>query len=89
MYCAVITYCLAALVYNKLKVDLSIYEILQILSISLLGITPIKEILTMCDYNNVKELQNKRLLISGFLRPPMRYDNEKIFFNEFYGISLI
>lgn len=66
MYCAVIAYCLVALVGNKLKVDRSIYEILQILSISLLDKTPIKEILTKCDYNNVKELENKQLIISGF-----------------------
>ena len=66
MYCAVIAYCLVALVGNKLKVDRTIYEILQILSISLLDKTPIKEILTKCDYNNVKELQNKQLIISGF-----------------------
>ena len=66
MYCAVIAYCLVALVGNKLKVDRSIYEILQILSISLLDKTPIKEILTKCEYNNVKELENKQLIISGF-----------------------
>lgn len=66
MYCAVIAYCLVALVGYKLKVDRSIYEILQILSISLLDKTPIKEILTKCDYNNVKELENKQLIISGF-----------------------
>jgi hypothetical protein len=66
VYCAVIAYCLVALVGNKLKVDRSIYEILQILSISLLDKTPIKEILTKCDYNNVKELQNKQLIISRF-----------------------
>jgi len=66
IYCAVIAYCLVALVGNKLKVDRSIYEILQILSISLLDKTPIKEILTKCDYNNVKELKNKQLIISGF-----------------------
>jgi hypothetical protein len=66
MYCAVISYCLVALIGNKLKVDRSIYEILQILSISLLDKTPIKEILTKCEYNNVKELENKQLIISGF-----------------------
>jgi hypothetical protein len=66
IYCAVISYCLVALIGNKLKVDRSIYEILQILSISLLDKTPIKEILTKCEYNNVKELQNKQLIISGF-----------------------
>jgi Domain of unknown function (DUF4372)/Transposase DDE domain len=66
IYCAVIAYCLVAIIGNKLKVDRSIYEILQILSISLLDKAPIKEILTKCDYNNVKELQNKQLIISGF-----------------------
>jgi len=66
MYCAVIAYCLVALVGNKLKVNRSIYEILQILSISSLDKAPIKEILTRCDYNNVKELNNNQLIISGF-----------------------
>ena len=66
MYCVVISYCLVALIGNKLKVDRRIYEILQILSISLLDKTPIKEVLTKCDYNNVKELENKQLIISGF-----------------------
>jgi hypothetical protein len=66
MYCAVIAYCLVAIIGNKLKVDRSIYEILQILSISLLDKTPIKEILTKCDYNNFKEQVNKQLIISGF-----------------------
>ena len=66
VYCAVIAYCLVAIIGNKLKVDRSIYEILQILSISLLDKAPIKEILTKCDYNNVKELKNKQLIISGF-----------------------
>jgi hypothetical protein len=66
MYCAVIAYCLVALVGYKLKVNRTIYEILQILSISLLDKAPIKEILTRCDYNNVKELKNNQLIISGF-----------------------
>lgn len=66
MYCAIIAYCLVAIVGNKLKVDRRIYEILQILSISLLDKTPIKEILTKCDYKDVKELNNNQLIISGF-----------------------
>jgi hypothetical protein len=66
MYCGVIAYCLVALVGNKLKVDRTIYEILQILSFSLLDKSPIKEILTKCDYNNFKEHENKQLIISGF-----------------------
>lgn len=66
MYYAVIAYCFVGLVGCKLKVDRTIYEILQILSISLLDKTPIKEILTKCDYNNFKEQENKQLIISGF-----------------------
>lgn len=66
IYCAIIAYCLVAIIGNKLKVDRSIYEILQILSISLLDKTPIREILTKCDYNNVKEPKVKQLKISGF-----------------------
>ena len=66
IYSAIIAYCLVALIGNKLKVDRSIYEILQILSISLLDKSPVKEILTKCDYKNIKELKNKQLIISGF-----------------------
>lgn len=66
IYCAIIAYCLVAIVGNKLKADRSIYEILQILSISLLDKTPIREILTRCDYKDVKELNNNQLIISGF-----------------------
>ena len=66
MYCAIIAYCLVAIIGNRLKVDRSIYEILQILSISLLDKTPVREVLTKYDYKNVKELNNKQLIISGF-----------------------
>lgn len=66
IYCAIIAYCLVAIVGNKLKVDRPIYEILQILSISLLDKSTVREILTKCDYKDVKELNNKQLKISGF-----------------------
>jgi hypothetical protein len=66
MYCAIIAYCLVAIIGNKLKVGRSIYEILQILSISLLDKTPVREVLTKCDYKNVKEHEFKQLTISGF-----------------------
>jgi len=66
IYCAIIAYCLVAITGNKLKVDRSIYEILQILSFSLLDKTPVREILTKCDYKNVKEQNNNQLKISGF-----------------------
>lgn len=66
IYCAIIAYCLVAIIGNRLKVDRSIYEILQILSISLLDKTPVREVLTKYDYKNVKELKNKQLIISEF-----------------------
>jgi hypothetical protein len=64
VYSAIIAYCLVALVRNKLKVDRSTYEILQILSISLLDKTPLNELLTNQDYKDVKELYGKQLKIS-------------------------
>lgn len=66
IYCAIIAYCLVAIIGSTLKVDRRIYEILQILSISLLDKTPVREILTKCNYKNVKEQYNNQLIISGF-----------------------
>lgn len=66
IYCAIIAYCLVAIIGNTLKAGCPIYEILQILSISLLDKTPVREILTRCDYKDVKEQFNKQLKISGF-----------------------
>jgi len=64
IYSAIIVYCLVAIISNKLKVERSIYEILQILSISLLDKTPIKELLTNRDYKDVKELNYIQLKIN-------------------------
>jgi hypothetical protein len=64
VYSAIIAYCLVALVRNKLKVDRSTYEILQILSISLLDKAPLNELLTNQSYQDVKELCNKQLKIN-------------------------
>ena len=66
IYCAIIAYCLVAIIGNALKVGRPIYEILQILSISLLDKSSVREILTKCDYKDVKELFNNQLKISGF-----------------------
>lgn len=66
IYSAIIAYCLVAIISNKLKVDHSIYEILQILSISLLDKTPLKELLTNHDYKDVKELNYIQLRINNF-----------------------
>ncbi|HEM49294.1 MAG TPA: IS4 family transposase [Caldithrix sp.] len=64
VYSAIIAYCLVALVRNKLKIERSTYEILQILSISLLDKTPLNELLTNQNYQDVKELYNKQLKIN-------------------------
>ena len=64
IYSAIIVYCLVAIVASKLKVDRSPYEILQILSISLFDKTPLKELLTNQDYQDVKELNCIQLKIN-------------------------
>lgn len=66
LYCAITTYCLVAIISKELKIDRSTYEILQILGISLLDKTPVKELLTNNDYKNVKELNYKQLSLSLF-----------------------
>jgi len=66
VYSAIIAYCLVALVRNKLKVDRSIYEILQVMSISLLDKTPLNELLTNQNYKDVKELYSKQLKINWY-----------------------
>jgi hypothetical protein len=64
IYSAIIVYCLVAIVNYKLKVDRSPYEILQILSISLFDKTPLKELLTNQDYQDIKELNCIQLKIN-------------------------
>lgn len=66
LYCAIIAYCLVAIVGKELKIEKTTYEILQILGISLLDKTPVKELLTNNDYKNVKELDYKQLSLSLF-----------------------
>jgi len=64
IYTAIITYCLVAIVGYELKIDRSTYEILQVLGISLLDKTPVKELFTNIDYKDVKELNYNQLSIS-------------------------
>ncbi len=66
IYTAIITYCLVAIVSYDLKINRSTYEILQILGISLLDKTPVKELFTNIDYNDVKELNYKQLSLNLF-----------------------
>ena len=64
IYSAIIVYCLVSIVDYKLKIDRSSYEILQILNISLFDKTPIKELLTNQDYQDVKDLDYIQLKIN-------------------------
>jgi hypothetical protein len=64
IYTAIITYCLVAIAGNDLKIDRSTYEILQVLGISLLDKTPVKQLFTNIDYKDVNELNYNQLLFS-------------------------
>ena len=66
VYIAIITYTLVAIVKSRLKLKLSNYEILQILSVSLLDKTPLNELLTNQVYQNVKEQNYIQLKINLF-----------------------
>jgi hypothetical protein len=62
--CAIIAYCLVAIVADALHSKRTPYEILQILGRSLLDKTPVNELLTKPDYKNVKEPNCNLLLFN-------------------------
>jgi len=66
IYCAISAYCLVSIVADKLKLERSTYEILQVLGISLLDKTPINELFMNIDNSNVKELNYNQLSLSLF-----------------------
>ena len=66
IYSAIIAYCLVDIVGINLKIERSTYEILQVLGISLLDKTPVKELLTKMNYNDVKEPFDKQLSLNLF-----------------------
>ena len=63
VYIAIITYTLVSIIKSKLKLERTTYEILQILSFSLIDKTPINELLTKLYYQNVKEPNSNQLSI--------------------------
>jgi transposase len=63
---AIIAYCLVSIIAKDLKINRSIYEILQILSASLLDKTPVNELLMKSDYNNVNEHITNQLVFNLF-----------------------
>ena len=66
LYSAIIAYCLVAIVAQDLKTGRSTYEMLQVISISLLDKTPVNELLKKIDYKDVKELNCNQLSLSLF-----------------------
>ena len=65
-YTAIIPYCLVAIVRSKLQIERSPCEILQVLGISLLDKTPVKELFTNSNYNNVKDRFDNQPSLSLF-----------------------
>lgn len=66
VYSAIIAYCLVAIVGTQLKIERPTYEILQVLGISLLDKTPVKELLTNMNYKDVKEPFDNQLSLNLF-----------------------
>ena len=55
IYCAIITYCLVVIVKHNMKLERSVYEILQIVGISLTDKTNLKDLFDKSNINNVNE----------------------------------
>ena len=55
IYCAICAYCLVAIAQHDLKLEISTYETLQILGISLTDTTPLQELLSKTNLQNVKD----------------------------------
>ena len=66
IYCAIITFCLVAILEKDLMINRSTYEVLQILSISLLDKTPMLELFDNTVFNDVKEQFPNQLSLNFF-----------------------
>ncbi|MCI7556404.1 MAG: IS4 family transposase [Bacteroidales bacterium] len=55
IYCAICAYCLVAIAQHDLKLEISTYETLQILGISLTDTTPLQELLSKTNLQNIKD----------------------------------
>ena len=58
IYCAIITYCLVAIVKHDMELERSIYTILQILGISLTDRTHLRDLFDKSNFNKVKDSNN-------------------------------
>lgn len=61
VYCAIIAYCTVAIIKEQRKIRYSTYEILQILSLTLLNKTPLNQLFDDAYSQTVKELEHKQL----------------------------
>lgn len=60
IYCAIITYCLVAIVQHDMQLERSIYEVLQILGISLTDKTHLRNLFDKSNIKNVNDLYGFR-----------------------------
>ena len=56
IYCAIITYCLVAIMQHDMKLERSVYEVLQIFGISLTDKTPLRDLFDKKNINDVNDL---------------------------------
>ena len=56
IYCAIITYCLVAIMQHDMRLERSVYEVLQILGISLTDKTPLRDLFDKKNINDVNVL---------------------------------
>jgi len=64
IYIAIITYVLVIILKSKLKLTQSIYEIIQIIGMSLVDKTPIRDLFDNTENQDIKELNNIQLKIN-------------------------
>ena len=55
IYCAICAYCLVAIVQHDMQLDLSTYEVLQIVGMSLTDSSPLRDLLDRTNLQNVKD----------------------------------
>lgn len=66
VWIAICTYLAVAIMKKQLKIEMSLYTILQILSVSLFEKIPVYQLLTGTDYKNITEANTKQLLLFNF-----------------------
>ena len=70
IYSAIIAYCMMAIVQKKMNIERSIYEMLQIVSISLTDTTNLKDLFAKPNYNIVNELAKFVLIVKLYNNRP-------------------